>query len=170
MKKTFFVFVFSIFTTVVFAQNEKKSITLDEALKLALENNVSIKREQISLGAAERASKHSWNNLLPSIAVSANDEVEFPYSNNFGVEGKVAVSFTSDFLASIKKAKLDYEAKKIVFFIVHNILLSLLFGQIFCSQVIGSSKVIFKHFFYHCAWFFVKCFCYMVYDVAYIFL
>ena len=91
------------------------AVTLDEALNLALENNVSIKREEISLGTAKRASAHSWNSLLPSLTLSANDEIEFPNTNNFGAEGKIAVSLSSDFFASMQKAKLDYEAKKISF-------------------------------------------------------
>ena len=71
MKKNFLIIlVFSFFTTVVFAKDEKKSITLDQAIKLALENNVSIKREQISLGTAECASNHSWNSILFSHLIS----------------------------------------------------------------------------------------------------
>ena len=91
------------------------AVTLDEALNLALENNVSIKREEISLGTAKRASEHSWNNLLPTLTLSANDEIEFPITNNFAAEGKIAVSISPDFFASMQKTKLDYEAKKISF-------------------------------------------------------
>ena len=128
MKKLVLVFtVFSLLTSGIFAHGEIKSITLDDALKLALENNVSIKREEISLGAAARASSHSWNSLLPSLTASANDELSLPdfagngdggrdgVQHNFGVEGKASISISADFFASIKKAKLDYEAKKISF-------------------------------------------------------
>lgn len=109
----------------VFAQGETKSITLDDAIKLAIENNISIKREQISLEAAERAANHSWNSLLPSLSISANDDVEFSAPGNtnnnsdiqniINIKGKIAFSLSSDFFDSIQKAKLDYEAKKIFF-------------------------------------------------------
>lgn len=135
MRKRFGLFaVFVLFALNAFAQNNAKqnnpnikSITLNEAVVLALKNNVSIKREEISLGAAKRASAHSWNSLLPSISVSANDEIELPdlnkrannaatgVQNNVGVEGRVALSMSSDFFASIKKAKLDYESACISF-------------------------------------------------------
>ncbi len=117
MKRFFILALFLISAGSVFA------ITLDEAVNLALKNNISIKREQISLDATERASSHSWNSLLPSFSVSA-DEIELPdltggtntgIQNNLSAEGKIALSISSDFFASIKKAKLDYEAKKISF-------------------------------------------------------
>lgn len=123
MKKLLFITFLSFLTASLFSQAvgalepvETKDLTLDKALELALENSISIQREKISLGAAERASKHSWNNLLPSISLSANDEIELPQGeNNFGVEGKVSLSISSDLFASMKKAKLDYEAKQISF-------------------------------------------------------
>lgn len=87
------------------------ALTLEEAMSKALENNISIKRERITLEAASRASKHSWNTILPSISLSATDELTLPENqNNFGVEGKAALSISSDFFASIKKAGTDYEA------------------------------------------------------------
>ena len=90
------------------------ALTLEDAVSKALENNISIKREKITLEAAERTSKHSWNTVLPSLSVSANDEISLPEKqNNFGVEGKAAISISSDFVASIKKAQADYEAARI---------------------------------------------------------
>ena len=134
LKRFAFLAAFILFTVNIFAQTNAKqnnpnikSITLNEAVVLALKNNVSIKREEISLGAAKRASAHSWNSILPSISVSANDEIELPdlnkrannavtgIQNNVGVEGRVALSMSSDFFASIKKAKLDYESACISF-------------------------------------------------------
>ena len=134
LKRFAFLAAFILFTVNIFAQNNAKqnspnikSITLNEAVVLALKNNVSIKREEISLEAAKRASAHSWNSILPSISVSANDEIELPdlnkratnavtgVQNNVGVEGRVALSMSSDFFVSIKKAKLDYESACISF-------------------------------------------------------
>ena len=90
------------------------ALTLEDAVSKALENNISIKREKITLEAAERTSKHSWNTVLPSLSVSANDEISLPEKqNNFRVEGKAAISISSDFVASIKKAQADYEAARI---------------------------------------------------------
>ena len=90
------------------------ALTLEDAVSKALENNISIKREKITLEAAERTSKHSWNTVLPSLSVSANDEITIPeMQNNFGLEGKAAISISSDYFVSIKKAQADYEAARI---------------------------------------------------------
>lgn len=110
----------TVYTTGGFA------LSLKQAVSLALENNISIKREQISLEAAKRTSAHSWNTLLPSLSLSANDEISFSdiansgnepahkgISNNMGAEGKISLSISSDYFASIKKAKADYEAAKL---------------------------------------------------------
>ena len=115
--------VFGIFGQTESEQTTIKSITLDEAIKLALENNFSIKREEISLETEKRASSHVWNELLPSLSISLNEEILPPYyaaannasgiQHNFSFQGNIALSISSDFFASIKKAKLDYEAKKI---------------------------------------------------------
>lgn len=97
-----------------FSASRAFALTLEDAVSKALENNISIKREKITLEAAERTSKHSWNTVLPSLSVSANDEITIPeMQNNFGLEGKAAISISSDFVASIKKAQADYEAARI---------------------------------------------------------
>ncbi|MBR0100966.1 MAG: TolC family protein [Treponema sp.] len=124
MKKLFLIFAFlPILASTLFSQSQTKSITLDEAIKLALENNFSIKREEISVAAGKRAASHVWNELLPSLSISLNEEILPPYyaaannasgiQHNFSFQGNIALSISSDFFASIKKAKLDYEAKKI---------------------------------------------------------
>ncbi|MCR5045458.1 MAG: TolC family protein [Treponema sp.] len=136
-KKFLILSVLAFFSAFVFAQGlsenagpeEKnvKSLRLEDALNLAIKNNVSVKRERILLDAAKRASSHSWNSVLPSFFVSANDELEMPdiaggsgknnagFQNNFGLEGKISIGISSDFFASMQKTKLDYEAKRISF-------------------------------------------------------
>lgn len=123
MKKLLLITLLLLLAATLFAQaagvvesGKTKTLTLDEALELALENSISIQREKITLEAAKRTSAHSWNNLLPSVSLSANDEIELPQGeNSFGIEGKVSLSISADFFASMKKAKLDYEAKQISF-------------------------------------------------------
>ena len=108
-KQILFIAIMTVFTASGFA------LSLEQAVSLALENNISIKREQISLDAARRTSEHSWNTLLPSLSLSANDEIssENNFQNNFGAEGRVSLSVSSDYFASIKKAQADFETAKI---------------------------------------------------------
>ncbi len=104
-------------------------ITLEKALTLATKNNISLKREAIALNTSKRISEHSWNPLLPSVTISANDEIELPdlkrgnvddsvyngFRNNIGIEGKIAVSLSSGYFASREKAKLDYQASRLAY-------------------------------------------------------
>ena len=104
----------AIIALLTFSASGVFALTLEEAVSKALENNISIKREKIRLQAADRASKHSWNTILPSLSLSAADEICLPENqNNFGVKGKAAISIGSDFFASINKARKDYEAARI---------------------------------------------------------
>lgn len=110
-KKWYFFILIALFS----AGSGAFALSLEQAISLALENNISLKREEIILGAAERTSRHSWNSLLPSVSVGVNDELGLQdgVQNNFGLEGKVSVTLSPDFLVSIKKAKVDYEAARI---------------------------------------------------------
>ena len=113
-KFIFSVLIFVLCLAGIFAQT--RSLTLNEALALALENNLSVKRERISLEVAKRSADHAWNSILPSVSLSANDDIELPeFTNNFSLEGKLSLSVGTDFFAAIKKAKLDYETKQISF-------------------------------------------------------
>lgn len=113
-------------------------LSLENALNLAMKNNASLKRETIALKASERTSKHSWNSLLPSVTVSAIDDIELPdlkrppddelenaelrdentgkiVRNNVGLEGKIALTLTTSQFIAADKAKLDYEASKLTY-------------------------------------------------------
>lgn len=112
MRKKIYIFIWiALFS----AGSGAFALSLEQAISLALENNITLKREEITLEAAERTSKHSWNSLLPSLSVGVNDELSLQdeVQNNFGLEGKVSVTVSPDFLLSIKKAEADYEAARI---------------------------------------------------------
>lgn len=135
MRNKPFIFLLAVFVPLL-AFAEGNVLTLEKALSLALKNNISLKRDMLVLNASERASRHSWNSLLPSVTVSAIDDVELPdlkrpanyelenpdlkdektgkvFRNNIGLEGKVAVTLSSSYFASKDKAKLDYDAARI---------------------------------------------------------
>ena len=67
-RRTFFFSSILFFCGACFAhQNETKIITVDDAVSLALENNISIQRNQLSSDTLERKNKYSWNSVSPSI-------------------------------------------------------------------------------------------------------
>ena len=126
MHKRLFIFLLMFFIP-PFALAEGTIITLEKALSIATKNNLSLKREAITLNTTKRISEHSWNPLLPSVTISANDEIELPdlkrgnvddsiyngFRNNVGIEGKIALSLSSGYFASREKAKLDYETSRL---------------------------------------------------------
>lgn len=130
MKKT-------VFKTVIFAgmllvanvyaaENTKKyALSVEDAVKIAKENNVSIKRQKITLDAALRAKKDSWNSVSPSVVVGASSTVPVDFLTggdqsstfdaSFGVNAGVSVSLSANLFTSIKSAQLAFEQSKISF-------------------------------------------------------
>ncbi|MFA6938636.1 MAG: hypothetical protein WCQ67_10430, partial [Treponema sp.] len=56
----------------LFAQEVEKELTIDDAVKLAVEGNISLKQNEITLNAAKRASTYSWNSVSPTIKGSGS--------------------------------------------------------------------------------------------------
>ncbi|WP_147633896.1 TolC family protein [Treponema pectinovorum] len=113
----------------VFAENstesKKYTLSVDDAVKIALENNVSVKRQTITLEAAARAKKDSWNSISPSVSVGATSSIPVDsltfgdqsssYNANLAVNASVSVNFSANLYTSIKNAKLSYEQSRISF-------------------------------------------------------
>lgn len=120
-------FVFALFATWILCaahsensdsneSQENITLTISDAVKIALENNISIKRSEIQLDAARRAKKSSWNSASPSLSVggafSKNNE---NFSENYSayIQGRISVSLSTNLYSDIKAANLKYEAGEI---------------------------------------------------------
>ena len=112
-KRTLFVSTFFLFCGFCFAQqNETKIITVDDAVSLALENNISIKRNQISLKTLERKNKYSWNSVSPSINASVNYNQPLGENidkNSVSASGSISIRLSPSVYTSIQSAKINYE-------------------------------------------------------------
>lgn len=51
---------------------EELSLDVDSAVRMALENNFNIKKEQLNLSQKERAKNTSWNYLMPSVTATTS--------------------------------------------------------------------------------------------------
>ncbi len=108
----------------LYAQNAAgtiRTITVDEAVILAADNNISLKRQRISLENLERRNKTSWNGLSPSVSVSGNmsvpldgivTDMEAKQKYSYGASASVGLSITPSIYTSIKDARLKYESGK----------------------------------------------------------
>lgn len=126
MKKYFFCIsaIFLFFAGLIFPQSAKEyKLSVEDAVIIALKNNVSIKRQQITLDAAKRAKNHSWNSLSPAVSVSANAQFPFDslsdnstdYTARIEVSATASLSFSANLYTAINGAKLSYEQNKISF-------------------------------------------------------
>ena len=81
MKKICFVALFFLsgFVFASYAADEKLLLSVDDAVKLAKENNISLKRSEINLNAALRSKNHSWNSVSPTLSLGASSSVPLDF-------------------------------------------------------------------------------------------
>ena len=114
--------LFCVFSLSAQTSSEKvRTITVDEAVILAADNNISLKRQRISLETLERRNKTSWNSVSPTMSLSGgltkpldgivtDMEAQIKYSYNVGASARL--SLTPSLYTSIKDAQLKYESGK----------------------------------------------------------
>ena len=95
-------------------------LTVDDAVRIALDNNLSLRQNAIDLGVKKRAQDRSWNSLLPTLGASAiishptsvTGPVE-PSNMNVWTPGfSISAGFTLSVsvIDTIKKAQADYQS------------------------------------------------------------
>ena len=126
MKRLIFVFMIAS-TVMLYAQEsisvEKvRKITVDDAVILAADNNISLKRKRISLNTAERKNKTSWNGVSPSLSLSGGlskpldgiiTDMKAQTDYSYQIGASASLSLTPSLYTTIKDAKLKYENEKI---------------------------------------------------------
>ncbi len=98
-----------------------RKITVDDAVILAADNNISLKRQKIVLDALDMRNKTSWNGVSPSVSVSGSLEIpldgvltEMEAANKYvyGFGASVSLALTPSLYTSIRDAKLKFESGK----------------------------------------------------------
>jgi len=117
MKKVVATILISLFACVCFAQ---QVLTVDEAVKLAMENNISVKQGKMDLELLELKNKYSWSGVSPSFNLSGGINgskggtvdtfADSKPTSSWSVSGSVGINLTPSLLTTIKDAKLSYEA------------------------------------------------------------
>lgn len=114
----------ALLSLTLFAQesnNDVKKLTVDEAVSLALENNISIKQSKMDLDLLAQKDKYSWASVAPSFSLSTgvngsssgtlkDFSTTKTDSLSWSASGSVRLSFTPSLATSIKAAKLSLEA------------------------------------------------------------
>lgn len=144
MKKITFIIILSLFLIEsVFSaetKSEVKKISIEEAIQLATDNNISLKRNKLSLDLLAKKNATSWNNISPTISISGSygDSLEndsyrysvsdyknfsassssntgslFPGDNaNYSLTGSISLNLTPSVYTTIRAAYLNYEDGK----------------------------------------------------------
>lgn len=108
LKGIFLLFLPFLLMNVLSAQ--KKSLTIEDAVQLAKENNISVKTAENTLDNLELLNKYSWNSVSPTATLSGNisDDIEND-SSSFSFSGSVNLNLKTNLYSEIKGAKLNYE-------------------------------------------------------------
>ncbi len=124
MKKITYIASLLVFSA-VYLGSETLALTIDDAIKRALSNNLELQKSGIALKSTERSKLSAWNSFLPSIALSAGVTAKhgiFQFENNsptgigdpgnFGFNTGIALSLPLNAAIgpAYKKLVMDYEA------------------------------------------------------------
>ena len=109
----------AVFSSPLYAE----TITLETALKKAIENNPDLKKQRLSLEDAKRRKNNVWNKFLPSLNASAGysnthdfmDLSAAPDAWNWKVSGSASLSFTFALPSSIRQQILNYEKEQLAY-------------------------------------------------------
>ena len=96
------------------------ALTVDGAVRIALDNNLSLRQIALNTGTAKRAADRSWNTLLPTLNTQAllshptsiTGPIE-PASRDVWTPGfslSAGFTFSASIADNIKKARIDYES------------------------------------------------------------
>lgn len=130
-KSVFYLFTFVCFTLFAFSgfaqekEGREYRLSVEDAVKIAKENNVSVQQQKITLNAAQRTKDHSWNSLSPSLSVGATSTVPVDaltsgdqtssYSASFELSATASLSLTANLYTTMQGAKIAYEQNKLSF-------------------------------------------------------
>jgi outer membrane protein TolC len=119
MKYIFFAGLLLVILIGAGAQTGVQSLTADEAVRIALENNLNLRRNAIGLNGKKRAADRSWNSLIPSVTVGAglghptSVTGELPAAQDVwtpGLSVSASLNLSVSMIDAIKQARADYEA------------------------------------------------------------
>lgn len=99
------------------AQTTSKTLTIDDAVNLALQNNIEIKQSTMDLELLETKNKYSWNSVSPSISASGGFNGSTPLdggdtSFSYSLGASLRLSLTPTLRTAMKEALLNYESGK----------------------------------------------------------
>lgn len=112
MKKVLLITTFCLSVLCVcYSQENIRKLTVDDAVILAADNNISLQRQRISLNTLEKKKDTSWNGISPSLSASGTMSIPFESDSklSYSFSASASLNFTPSLFTAIKTAKLNYE-------------------------------------------------------------
>ena len=124
MKKIYFVLsVLFVLPISVFAQKTPENaenavdesqktifLTVEDAVKSAMENNISVKDAEFTLKNLETRKKYSWNSVSPTLNLAGSFASDFENENTrLGFTGTIGLGLSTNLYTQIQGARLNYE-------------------------------------------------------------
>lgn len=130
MKRIIIVFTAFLMTFCLLAEEKSanaRKITVEDAVILAADNNITLKKERLSLELLKKQKNSSWNSASPSISLGANGRGSIGSGKNsdwsagkqkssdptFGASASVNINLSPAVVIAVENAKLAYEAGEI---------------------------------------------------------
>ena len=118
-KRVFRALLLALVAGTALCQEEVLTLTLEDAVQSALENNVAIKQSEISLDAKKRAARYSWNPVSPEISLDGTYSIALPNTNDedatLTAGATISSTLTPSLYTSIKGADIERDLQEMIF-------------------------------------------------------
>ncbi len=119
----FFIFSFFVCANFSFAttesQNEVLNLSIEDAVQIAIKNNVSIKQSEIELNEKKREADYAWNSISPSISASGKYSAAVPNKDdeksNLSAEVTLSTSLAPSVWTTVQDSKISYSQQQLTY-------------------------------------------------------
>ncbi|ULQ60867.1 TolC family protein [Brucepastera parasyntrophica] len=119
-KQKKWILIAAVFFCIIPAVSAQTVLSVEEAVRLGLENNLSLERTKLETDQKKRESNRSWNGLIPSVSASASASHATtligdpsPASIDEWIPGfslSASMTLTTSIFTNIEQARLQYQA------------------------------------------------------------
>jgi outer membrane protein TolC len=117
MKQVFFAALLCTAIVGVNAQNGVQTLTINEAVRLALEQHLNLRRNALDVQTRQRSADRAWNGVLPTVSAGLNSShatsIVPDYTAreglNVGLSLSASLTLSTSIIDNIKQARANYE-------------------------------------------------------------
>lgn len=114
--KKLVLFLTSAFCFLTAASAAELTVTVEDSVRMAMQNNLQVKQAERTLAQTKRAKSNSWNSASPSIAATGSftiplleEQRNLDVNTSWSVGATASLALHPSLFSSIRGAKLNYE-------------------------------------------------------------